>query len=602
MIVLKTFKNLRTVFLSSLLLLFYFGYFYFRIDPKLLYQTQQPVFFWDLSFFREFTAYAGGLNEWASALLAQFYYTSWSGALLLTALFGLAAFMTRRFLTILTPDPVPLIHWLPSLFLFSLYNDYSMPLTIILGFLVAVTTTVLFIRFAPKTFVGRLVVFMLSYSLLYYVTGGPVLLFVLLCHLYDLFYQRRYIPSFVYLLCAAVIPYLSYQYLMILPFHKAYLLHLGWNLETPQSWALYGLWFSMPVVLIIVVLNKKRSARKGSSTGKSLFSPQSGYAAIISFTFILLLLGFMSVFSFQKKEKALATLDYQAHNGQWRNVINTVQDYKLLGTYIGQFQLNRALYHSGRLCEAMFSFPQPFKYGNLFLPGDIRHLYPLQYSDLFYDLGLINEAQHWAHEALSVTGDTPANLKRLAMVYILKHEYAVARKCLELLRKTLWFKSWARDILYRMEKDSLTSLSDVQRVTPLQLTHDYLVIPSQPQACLEELLESNNTNRMAFEYYMCGLLLDGKVGRFINQLPRMQPMNTQRIPRHFEEAILLYIMNTGRRDLPIDIKISVETLRNFQDYVSIVKRHPSVADAYSDLATKYRHTFWFYAGYVYKKD
>ena len=59
---------------TAILLSFYFVYFLFRIGPKLIYQSQEPVFFFDRYFIYEFFSYPGGVNELASGFLSQFFF------------------------------------------------------------------------------------------------------------------------------------------------------------------------------------------------------------------------------------------------------------------------------------------------------------------------------------------------------------------------------------------------------------------------------------------------------------------------------------------------------------------------------------------------
>ena len=113
----------------------------------------------------------------------------------------------------------------------------------------------------------------------------------------------------------------------------------------------------------------------------------------------------------------------------------------------------------------------------------------------------------------------------------------------------------------------------------------------------------NTKNKMAFEYFMAYCLLEGQVGRFIEHLHRLNYFDYPKIPRHFEEAILIYNQLTGGKgiDLP-DKGISEETTRKFEDFNRIMAKHNKDKKAARRELNKYRDTYWFYGLYYFKPD
>ena len=70
----------------------------------------------------------------------------------------------------------------------------------------------------------------------------------------------------------------------------------------------------------------------------------------------------------------------------------------------------------------MFHYPQLASSDALLLRDTAYDTSPLVAdwrSDLYLDLGRVNESQRWAHEALAVEGETPRVLERMALVYVL---------------------------------------------------------------------------------------------------------------------------------------------------------------------------------------
>ncbi|MBN1560204.1 hypothetical protein JW998_08135, partial [candidate division KSB1 bacterium] len=593
-----------SIILYAIFSLFYFLVLHYRIDAKLIYQSQQPVFFFDRTFYREFLSYPGGALELLSRFLSQFLFHSWTGALLLTILFCLVTFFTTLLLQSFGPKrAISLLAWIPSHLLFLLHHSYECPLAVSLGFLGAVGAALIFIRLAPKQFVLRLLTFACLYALVYYVTAGPALLYTAIVIFFEMLFHRHYLLSVLCAAVAGITPWLASSYLFILLLKKSYLMHLWLEGGGLQRYLLLALLLFSPIAIVFRALSSQMGEKAGIRFLQKFIAAERSTALwIVQTAVLLLIVALLSWSCVQKREKSLLALDYHARHGQWQKVIDTVQKNGLFDTYIGQMQLNRALYHENKLCDDMYAYPQR-KLAGLFLHESVRHLYPLQYSDLFFELGLMNEAQHWAHEALSVTGDTPWNVQRLALVYVIKDDAAMAQKYLGMLKKTVWMRNWAEQMQNSLAKGDFSPFPQVSHLKSLMPTTDFIMIPAQPEACLEELLEANLSNKMAFEYYMAGLLLDGKVGRFINRLDGITAMNYAKMPRHFEEAVLMYAMNTGRRDfLPAGIGISRQTVSSFQDYLNIVKKYDDPASASRELEAAFGDTYWFYASYVYKKD
>lgn len=275
----------------------------------------------------------------------------------------------------------------------------------------------------------------------------------------------------------------------------------------------------------------------------------------------------------------------------------------MAGSSFGLVEANRALYHCGRLGDGLFSLPQRAGGKGLFLASDQCQLLPLRASDLFLDLGLVNEAQHWAHEAMSVAGETAWNLQRLVQVNEIKSDPLVADKYLAKLRKTLWYDRTAgaggRHALLGQDPSTCPDAAEVRASMPAS---DFLCSPSEPERALEELAK-NTRNRMAFEYLMAYCLLEGDLSRFVSHLTGLKDLGYTRIPRHFEEALLIYLQVTGQRDiaLPAGLAISQQTRDRFADFDHILSSHRGDRQAaQAELTAKHKDTYWFYAQYYYK--
>jgi len=591
---------------TAILLSFYFLYLLFRIDPKLIYQSQEPVFFFDRYFIYEFFIYPGGVNDLLSAFLSQFFYYSWTGALLLVLVFAFITLNTWLFIrSITTIRPILYLHWIPSFALLALHSNYRFSLVLTLGLLWALLCVNIYICLAPTRSTLRLLLYLILQAILYYVTAGQAFIFSLATILYEVLYNRRVILPFIYILLSALLPYLGAAALFIINVQDAYTKHLiSYDMYrvTWLSWALYAFF---PLVLLLAMFERKfvQAGKKNANRlWDKLLCHRSVPIRLIQAVILLSLIAISAFYSYNKKENTFFLIDHYARFEEWQKVLDIAQKDLPISNIV-QCQVNRALYHAGLLCDEMFRMPQLFEGNGLFIDKSVRAAYALQYSDIFFDLGLINESEHWAHEAIAARGDTAWNLQRLALVNLLKDKRDIAAKYLGMLHKTMWHKTWAEEYQkYLSDSKDFWAQPNFRYLKNIMPESDFLVSPTEPKLCLQELLKNTN-NKMAFEYFMASCLLEGQISLFMKHLPLLNSFNYPKIPRHFEEAMLIYNQLSGGQGITLPGKeISEQTTRRFRDFNNIMAKHNKVKNAARVELTKYRDTYWYYGLYYYKPD
>ncbi|MGB2863965.1 MAG: DUF6057 family protein [Sedimentisphaerales bacterium] len=591
---------------TAILLSFYFIYLLLRIDPKLIYPSQEPVFFFDRYFIYEFFSYPGGVNELASGFLSQFFYYSWTGALLLVLVFASVTFNTWLLIrSISAIRPILYLHWIPSVILLALHSDYRFPLVLTLGLLWAMLGINIYIRLAPSKSILRLPFYLILQVILYYVTAGQAYLFSLIIILYEVLHYRSIVLPLLYTLFAALLPYIGASILFIIRVQDAYTKHLTFYNMYRVTWLSWVLYAFFPLVLLLVTVEDRYiKARKMNAANlwDRLACRRSVPIRLIQAVMILSLVTISALYSYNKKEKAFFLIDHYARFEEWEKVLDIAQKGLPISNVV-QCQVNRALYHAGYLCDKMFGMTQLFKGDGLFLHESVRAPYALQHSDLFFDLGLINESEHWAHEAIASNGDTAWNLQRLVLVNLLKEKRDIAAKYLGMLHKTMWHKKWAEEHQKYLSDDNYFAEHPKFRyLKSVMPESDFLVSPAEPELCLEELLK-NTKNKMAFEYFMACCLLEGRIGHFVKQLQRLNYFDYPKIPRHFEEAMLIYNQLAGGKDIALQGKdISEQTTRKFDDFNNIMSKHKKDKTAARRELAKYRDTYWFYGLYYFKPD
>jgi hypothetical protein len=600
----KSHDRIWSLLFTISLLSFYFVYLLLRIEPKLIYQSQEPVFFLDKYFINEFFSYPGGINELISRFFSQFFYYSWTGALLLVLVFAFVAWNTKLLIrSICKNQPILYLHWIPSVFLLALHSNYRFPLVLTLGLFWALLSVNIYIRLAPSNSTLRFLFYIILQAILYYITAGQAFIFSIVIILYEILLHRRIVLPLLYIILAGLLPYIGASTLFIINVRDAYAMHLmSYNTYslTWLSWALYAFF---PLILFIVFF-EQRYAGTGKKNENKLWnkflSGRSIPIKLIQGTVIIFLVVAAALYSYDKNKKYFFLIDHYARFEEWKKVLNLAQQGLPISNIV-QYQVNRALYHSGLLCDKMFGMTQLFGGDGLFIHESMRGPFALQHSDVFFDLGLINASEQWAYEAIAANGDTAWNLQRLALVNLLKEKHDIAAKYLKMLQKTIWHRNWAIEYQkYLSDSKDFRAKPRFQYLKNTMPESDFLVSPTEPELCLEELLK-NTKNKMAFEYFMAYCLLDGQIGRFTKHLHRLNYFDYPKIPHHFEEAMLIYNQLTGGKGVTLPGKeISEETIRKFDDFNNIMAKHKKDKKAaYSDLK-KYRDTYWFYGLYYYK--
>ncbi|MFQ6098321.1 MAG: DUF6057 family protein, partial [Armatimonadota bacterium] len=269
--------------------------------------------------------------------------------------------------------------------------------------------------------------------------------------------------------------------------------------------------------------------------------------------------------------------------------------------------INRALYETGRLPYDMFAYPQ---HPTLFMVGlAIRgrtapELYRarmaayFQTGDMDLQLGLVNAAEHQAHEALENLGEYPEVLKQLALVDIVKGQSEAARVFLNALSKRMHYRRWARDALRRLEADPTWSRDpEVRRIRELMIRDRSVILSMSVERRLQELLRTNRRNRMAFEYEMAAYLVARDLDDFVAELHRLDDFDYPGIPRLYEEAIVVYENTYGKK---VDLngrEVSAQTRRAYDDFLRAFMPYYVRGDrqaARDALKARFGNTFFFY--------
>lgn len=577
----------------------FFLYVWLRSEPVVEYQAAGPFFYDSYSFFKPYPRHLGGGVEYGAMFLTQLDAYNWLGALVFTALGGAmffsSGFLLRR-LTGANPGLIPAV----PLFLLLICRNLcgNTCLILVLGWLMALGGVAAYLLVSSRSLWVRLVVGGSLLALVAYLAGlWACALLAVLCCLHEAMDRKAYFSAFGMALASSIVLAVG----ILLPeAQAAKLLNPVGN--SKGTWAAAALYLFLPAVALLLWLISRTPAspaltgnyRKGASSvpRRGWFQTRGAQGVLAS---VLLVVGCAMVgATFDPQRQASAEIDYYVRSKQYDQVLSVARQMKQMD-FATEVRVHLALYHTGRLAEDLFAFPN--RLGAEPLPGITGGLNSCRpQSQTLLELGLVCDAEHLAHEAWEWEGDRPDLLASLALINLLKDRPGAARMFLKVLRQRpvqpCWLGSAWQDHVTNSDPKSIPEYAEIRsRMLPKDVPHQ-----GQPgEGLLSSLLTANPTNRMAFEYLMAHYLLTLDLKKAVERLPDLDRFEYAGIPRSYEEALLLYEQMSGNRVELKGRQIRPETALRFKRYVEAVNRGGfEDADKREALAQEYGDTYWFY--------
>lgn len=610
-----------------LFLLLYIGpqliYHYFEISRK------APFFKTGWLFLQDCLSYPGGPSEYLAALLTQLCYFPWIGALCITLLALGIYRLTVSLVTIKQDSPWHVICYVPALLILMVCGRYENSLSTGVAVLVVVLFSVLYEKISPHLGPARLILFLIVCGIVYYIAGSTALIFVALAALSEFFNRRKPVFGVLYLLLGPAVCWLLGAYVFGLEASEVYLysspfIPIKQNLEK-DKWARVfeeALFVVLPVVVLLVNSGRRlaetrstsrqlrrRREKKSSIAQKTSDSLGPGRPKWVVQTALLALIAVPSVLlSFNLRAKRVIQVSYFTCQRMWPEVLAVARKGHLKPYFpFCNNAVNRALCYTGRLGDEMFAYPQDYRNSDLvFCQFQRGNVIFMERAEVCLELGLVNVAEEIAYEFLEGTDDSPFILKQLALINIVKGQIETARIFLRALSRNLAYGKEARDILRRLESDpQLERDEHIQYLRSIMVDQEYDYVTYDEGRWLEGLLRRNKHNKMAFEYLMAHYLLTKQLDKLVENLPRLDDFGYKSIPRHYQEAILLYI-GTTRKDVDMGERgINAEIMKQYDEINRIGQNLNNNMELIRQaIEPKFGHTYFFYFtfGYSGKKQ
>jgi hypothetical protein len=304
-------------------------------------------------------------------------------------------------------------------------------------------------------------------------------------------------------------------------------------------------------------------------------------------------------FIFPKEQNHKIRVDYYSYTSQWDKVLTLAKEHPSEDRLI-QFHTDRALYHTGKLPEKMFDYPQTMGVDGLFLARFLMPEILIPTAQLLMDMGSINEAIHWGNEAISQNENSPQILEQLILSNIIATNYKSAQLYINNLKSNPLFRKTANRYDQYIHGGNMPEIDSFVRATrKIMPSADFIVQRNSPQLDLINLLYDKD-NKMAYEYLQAYFLLMNDVASFVTYFPMTKKYGYQHLPVIYQEALVLYTFELQRRgkDLP-KLELDNDVITRFNNYLSVIQSHKGdLQKAKRELERNFGNTYWFYVHYL----
>lgn len=542
----------------------------------LCFQEQYQMFLFDTGYFLERIVLAGGLADYISEFLVQFYYMPvLGGAIIALLLMGIQAAVWGLMKQYGARHDFPgyLLSFLPSIALWCAMGDQN----VLLSFVVALFGA-LVIGWIHNRFHNRLVkvVFeLVSTALVYWLLGPVVFLYAVLMIGDTLKNAKQKGNVFSGIGYSAVILILTVAWILLTTQtlqYPLYRIFAGLNYYRYPG-AISPLPFVVMVwAVVIPFLGMIPCHRKSLQKLQ-----QSKVVIVLSYVLVIVASWFGIKTSFDEMTYELIDYDFLVRTEQWDKIIEKAEK-KPATTPLGVSCVNLALSQKGMLADRLFEFYQ--NGGEGLFPTFTRDMIsPVSTAEIFFRLGMVNDAERYmfeAQEAIPNYRKSARLTRRIIECDIINGNYKVAAKLLRRLQKTLFYSNWANQTMALLGNEKAINRHPIygKQRKYREKKQDFLFSDREMDQMLGLLFLNDNHNKMAYEYLMCYELLQRDMEKFMQYYPLGRFVGYDHIPRTFQEILIGNWMKTHSDPRAIPYSVDAQNVNNTLNFIQLYMQNP----------------------------
>uniref|UniRef100_UPI003FEF8AEA DUF6057 family protein n=1 Tax=Prevotella sp. TaxID=59823 RepID=UPI003FEF8AEA len=542
----------------------------------LCFQEQYQMFLFDIGYFLERIVLPGGLADYISEFLVQFYYMPVLGgtiiALLLMSIQAISWGLMKQY-GMKAVFPGYLLSFVPSIVLWCAMGDQNL----LLSFVVALSGALL-MGWIHNRFHNRLVkvVFELVSTALVYWFLGPVVFLYAALMIGDTLIKGKQNGH--------ILSSLGYSACLLI-------LTVAWILLTTQSlqYPLYRIFsglnyyrypgtvspLPLGVMIWTVVVVFFGMVPDGHAWIKKL--QQSKVVMALAYVLVIVASWFGIKASFDAMTYDLIDYDFLVRTEQWDKIIEKAEK-KPATTPLGVSCVNLALSQKGQLADRLFEFYQ--NGGEGLFPTFTRDMIsPVSTAEIFFRLGMVNDAERYmfeAQEAIPNYRKSARLTRRIIECEIINGNYQVAAKLLRRLQKTLFYSNWANQTMALLGNEKAINRHPVYGKLRKyrEKKQDFLFSDQEMDQMLGLLFLNDNHNKMAYEYLVCYELLQRDMEKFMQYYPLGRFVGYDHIPRSFQEILIGNWMKTHSDPRTIPYSVDAQNVNNTLNFIQLYMQNP----------------------------
>ena len=542
----------------------------------LCFQEQYQMFLFDTNYFLERIVLPGGLADYISEFLVQFYYMPVLGgtiiALLLMSIQAISWGLMKQY-GMKAVFPGYLLSFVPSIVLWCAMGDQNL----LLSFVVALSGALL-MGWIHNRFHNRLVkvVFELVSTALVYWFLGPVVFLYAALMIGDTLMKGKQNGH--------ILSSLGYSACLLI-------LTIAWILLTTQSlqYPVYRIFsglnyyrypgtvspLPLGVMIWTVVVVFFGMVPDGHAWIKKL--QQSKVVMALAYVLVIVASWFGIKASFDAMTYDLIDYDFLVRTEQWDKIIEKAEK-KPATTPLSVSCVNLALSQKGMLADRLFEFYQ--NGGEGLFPTFTRDMIsPVSTAEIFFRLGMVNDAERYmfeAQEAIPNYRKSARLTRRIIECEIINGNYKVAAKLLRRLQKTLFYSNWANQTMALLGNEKAINRHPVYGKLRKyrEKKQDFLFSDREMDQMLGLLFLNDNHNRMAYEYLVCYELLQRDMEKFMQYYPLGRFVGYDHIPRSFQEILIGNWMKTHSDPRTIPYSVDAQNVNNTLNFIQLYMQNP----------------------------
>ena len=520
------------------------------------------------AYFAETVSVPGGFSDYLGRFLSQFFYHAWSGALILAGLLVLIRALLRRICT--RKDAIiGAATFLPSILLMMVMCLRFPTVSLLTAFCLTLVAA-LAVKGIRSTKARRIWTLILI-PVLYLLLGSLAALFAAIVAIQEHNWRFGVVALLVTIACplvaSLIFPYPLGRLFYGLSYYKVHVQMPVWP------------WVAAVVAAAVVALAESPVLAGNDRTWRA------AYAAVVIFAVPAVLLC-----SSRNDEQSLR---YNSLAGKraWNRIV-TEATRRAPKTYGETACLNLALCKTGHLGGHMFEFRQDGP--ETLLPNEnTPHHDGLSTAEIFYQLGMVNNARRYCFEALNAIPDYQKSapvFKLLAEISLVNENFEMARKYLTSLSHTLFYRRWANERIALLKDPAGPFVPNeyIEKRYERYKGEDYIFDYNHADFSLRQLLVEHPGNLTALNYLLAWNLLQKYTGDFVAACPFEAFTST--VPKAWQEGFVLDWNRSGypADDLPDFITPALAA--RFEAFTRDFNANVPLAA----MQERYGDTYWFY--------